>query len=51
MSETSALLIGRALCTRIMRRIGRMDYWGFACPTDHTCYLCRVPPVPRPGVE
>lgn len=43
--------LGETLCKRGGGRIARGDYWGWACPSDHTCHLTRMPPLPDPDVS
>lgn len=49
-STTKALDLGRRLCPRGGGRIARGEYWGWACPADHTCHQARMPPLPEPDI-
>ncbi len=51
MSETRARAAGFTHCQRAGRRIGRGDYWGWACGDAHTCYATRMPAVPDPSQD
>jgi hypothetical protein len=50
-SEKAATDTGRTLCLRPGRRLARGQYWGWACPSDHTCHAGRLPPVPAPDLS